>query len=405
MRIRSITYMLDPGWPLDAAALAQAGAFNAAARPAVEAAGYEVQTTRLATVPFPDLVAGCAPAEVVRFAKELERAAQELGFDYVAIGPARPETPESYAALPDVFAATENVFASGVVASAEGGISLPAVRACARVIHRCTTLEENGFGNLYFTALANVPAGGPFFPAAYHTGGPPAFAIATEAAGLAVEAFTTARSLAEARANLIAAIEGHAATLARTGKALSEQFGVRFGGIDFTLAPFPAEALSLGTALERLGVPAAGLHGSLAAAAFLADTMDRAVFPRVGFTGLMLPVLEDYTLAARAAEGHLTVMDLLLYSAVCGTGLDTIPLPGDTTPEQIAAVLLDLAALAQRLEKPLTARLMPIPGKAAGELTGFDFPFFANSRVLGLRAQPLAGLFAGDETFGLKRRG
>jgi len=108
-------------------------------------------------------------------------------------------------------------------------------------------------------------------------------------------------------------------------------------------------------------------------------------------------VLEDATLAARAADGSLTVNDLLLYSAVCGAGLDTIPLPGDTTVETLSAVLLDVAALALRLGKPLTARLMPIPEKQAGDPTGFDFAFFANSRVMGLRAAPLHGALAGNE--------
>jgi uncharacterized protein (UPF0210 family) len=111
--------------------------------------------------------------------------------------------------------------------------------------------------------------------------------------------------------------------------------------------------------------------------------------------------LEDATLAARAAEGRLTVRDLLLYSAVCGTGLDTIPLPGDASVKQLTALLLDVAALSARLEKPLTARLMPVPGKAVGEPTTFDFDFFANSRVLALDAVPLEKLLAGDETFDL----
>ena len=100
----------------------------------------------------------------------------------------------------------------------------------------------------------------------------------------------------------------------------------------------------------------------------------------------------------------MTVRDLLLCSAVCGTGLDTVPLPGDTSPEQIAALLLDVAALALRLDKPLTARLMPIPGKAAGDPTGFDFAFFANSRVMGIEAAPLRGLFNGDEVFEMRSR-
>ncbi len=185
---------------------------------------------------------------------------------------------------------------------------------------------------------------------------------------------------------------------------VEKQSGVRFGGIDFSLAPSPSEELSLGTAMERLGVPVLGAHGSLAAAAILADTIDQAEFIRAGFSGLFLPVLEDATLARRAAEGSLGVMDLLLYSAVCGTGLDTIPLPGDTSAEQLSAVLLDLASLSLRLDKPLTARLMPIPGKKAGDPTGFDFAYFANSRVMSLNALPLQGFLAGQESFGLQRR-
>jgi hypothetical protein len=156
--------------------------------------------------------------------------------------------------------------------------------------------------------------------------------------------------------------------------------------------------------MERLGLPAVGWHGSLAAAAILTDTLDRAEFRRAGFNGLFLPVLEDSRLATRAAQGVLSLKDLLLYSAVCGTGLDTVPLPGDTTAGQIYPVLLDLAALSQRLDKPLTARLMPVPGKKAGDPTGFDFPFFANSRVLALDAEPLDGLLAGSDSLTLQPR-
>ena len=123
-----------------------------------------------------------------------------------------------------------------------------------------------------------------------------------------------------------------------------------------------------------------------------------------GFNGLMLPVLEDAGLGARAAEGTLTTKDLLLYSAVCGTGLDTIPLPGDASAGQLSAVLLDVAALAVRLNKPLTARLMPIPGKAAGEVTAFDFGYFANSRVMPLPALPLSGRLASAEILPLHAR-
>jgi uncharacterized protein (UPF0210 family) len=265
-------------------------------------------------------------------------------------------------------------------------------------------LDPDGFANLYFCALANVPPGGPFFPASYHGGGPPRFALALEAADVAVSAFAQATSLAEARRNLVECLEGHAQTLARVCDGLSARFDVAFDGLDFTLAPYPTEAQSLGTALERLGVPAVGLHGSLAGAAFIADALDRAEFRKTGFNGLMLPMLEDSTLALRGEQGALSLKDLLMYSAVCGTGLDTIPLPGDTSPEQLAAIMLDVAALAQRLAKPLTARLMPVPGKRAGELTTFDFPYFANSRICAVEAQPLHRMWSGDESLILRPR-
>jgi uncharacterized protein len=203
----------------------------------------------------------------------------------------------------------------------------------------------------------------------------------------------------------VSALEEHAQALTKVAAYLKYRHMVRFGGIDYSLAPFPEETRSLGAAFERMGVSAVGLHGSLAAAALLTESIERANFPRAGFCGLMMPVLEDSVLAQRAAEGTLTVKDLLLYSAVCGTGLDTVPLPGDVSVDQIAALLLDLASLALRLDKPLTARLMPVPGKHVGGQTAFDFGFFANSRVMALEARPLGKVLGGKETFRLKKRG
>ena len=196
----------------------------------------------------------------------------------------------------------------------------------------------------------------------------------------------------------------HASVLQSVADSLSEQNSAEFGGIDFSLAPYPKEQCSIGAAMERVGTPAVGMHGTLAATSFLTNAIDRAEFKRAGFCGVMLPVLEDSTLANRAERGLLNINELMLYSAVCGTGLDTIPLPGEVTPEQIAAILLDLAALGLRLDKPLTARLMPIPGKQAGELTSFDFEYFANSRVLALSTQPLQRFFAADDVFDLYKR-
>jgi uncharacterized protein (UPF0210 family) len=389
MKIRSITYFCNPGWPMDGSEIEQGGRFLAEAKAACQAEGYEVQTTRLATVPFLQLLGADKIGETPRLAEQVSAAIQSAGISYAALGPAQPEVLDSFAVIPEAIAAAQNIFFSGTMADTSFGISIPAVRACAEVITRCGPITPDGFANLRFAALANVRPGSPFFPAAYHGHGELAFSIATEAADLAVKVFTDARTLADGQREMASEIEKRAGELALVGNALGQRFSIKFGGIDFSLAPFPSEAASIGAAMERMGVQKAGLHGSLAAAAILTESIERACFPKAGFNGLLLPVLEDSVLARRAAEGTLTVTDLLLFSAVCGTGLDTIPLPGDTTVDQISALLLDLSALALRLDKPLTARLMPIPGKKAGDPTNFNFDYFANSRVMTLEAEAL----------------
>lgn len=404
MKIRSITYFLNPGWPLHEKKLQAAGDFLYQAKSAFEAAGYEVQTTRLATVPFPQLLDNQIE-ETPKLAEAVENFLPHIGVEYAALGPAFPDTLDSYEIIPEAIAHTQNIFFSGKMTDSQNGISLEAVRACGQVIVACAPLSPDGFANLRFAALANVLPGSPFFPAAYHLGEKPAFAIATEAADLAVDVFHNAKTLKEGVNTLVSILENHAVNLVSISKQLNIRFEIQFGGIDFSLAPFPGDKKSLGGAVEGMGVPKVGLHGSLAAAAILTEAIDRASFPHTGFSGFMQPVLEDSVLAKRAAEGTLTVKDLLLYSTVCGTGLDTVPLPGDVTADQIAALLLDLSALSLRLDKPLTARLMPIPGKKAGDPTDFDFAYFANSKVMAMQAEKLGGVFAGGEFFHLRARG
>lgn len=404
MRIRSITCFCNPGWPLSENKIRQVGAFLAQARDAYQAAGYEVQTLRLATTPFASLLSPSTIGAAPRLAQELSALLPEAGIDYASLGPALPSLPQSYIVIPQAIAASENVFFSGVIADHNQHLFPMAVQACAQVIMQCASSSPDGFSNLRFAALANVPPGVPFFPAAYHRGGQAAFAIACEAADIAVNAFTQARSVQEGQQIMVHEIEDHAERLQAIAQMLARQENSRFGGIDFSLAPFPEENRSLGAAFERLGIPRVGQHGSLAAAAILTDALERARFPRAGFSGLMMPVLEDSVLAQRAAEGVLTVKDLLLYSTVCGTGLDTVPLPGDVSAEQIAALLFDIAALALRLNKPLTARLMPIPGKRAGDRIEFAFSYFAPSGVLPIDSEGLRQPLRHHETFTLQRR-
>lgn len=398
MKIRSITYFCNPKYPLEESILQMAGDFLSNAKAAYEAAGYEVQTVRVATVSFAKLLGEKHIDELPKYAEQFSKTMMQLGVSYAALGPALPELPRSYQVIPEAIAASEGIFFSGVMADART-VHMAQVRACAEIIVKCAPLDPNGFANLHFTALANVGPNAPFFPGAYHTSDQPAFGIAVECADLAVDAFHGQKTVDGGRDALITEITKHGQSITKVAQDLTQRAserslpigGITFKGIDFSLAPFPDDEHSLGKAVENMGVPKIGLHGSLAAAAILTDAIERADFPHIGFNGFMQPILEDSVLAKRAAEGVLTVKDALLYSAVCGTGLDTVPLAGDVTADELTPLLLDICALALRLNKPLTARLMPIPGKRAGDETTFEFAFFANGRVMALESSPLAG--------------
>jgi uncharacterized protein (UPF0210 family) len=400
MRIRSVTIGTNVRYPLDDGPFERFEAFWRRARAGFDEVGLEVQTVRLAAQPFPTVLRDHGPAEAPSFAQGLEGLCQAHGIDYCSIGPV--VTTEQGAdlayvdAIPDVIRATESAFASVLVAARDSGISLAGIEKAADVIVEIAHSTPDGFGNLRLAILANCEPGSPFFPVSYHRGQGTHFSIATEAADLAVAAFSEAATLQEARTNLQQAIEKQARAIEGVSRRLADDSGFRFGGIDFTLAPFPETARSIGHAIETLGVDTFGSSGTLFAVAFIKRAIEAAQFTRCGFSGVMLPVLEDKTLAERSAERLFTLDSLLLYSTVCGTGLDTIPLPGDTTVEEVSSILLDVATLSLVADKPLTARLMPIPGKKAGEVTNFDFPYFANARIMGVRGRGASSIFEQD---------
>ena len=155
----------------------------------------------------------------------------------------------------------------------------------------------------------------------------------------------------------------------------------------FSSAGTPSKDASIGVAIENLTTQPFGLSGTLTAAATIASAIKDIRVKQTGYTGLMLPVLEDGRLAQRWSEGRISVDALLAYSAVCGTGLDTIPLPGDTSAEQLSLIISDMASLAVKWHKPLSARLMPITGKGWGETTDFNDPFLVNATLQPLDKQ------------------
>lgn len=373
-----------------------------AARAAFEDAGIAVQTTRLATAPFPDLT---TPEQTPDFAASLFEDCQQAGIDYCSIGPVRQTDDRAYLDyLPAVFRTVEGVFATAEIADKTNGVDLARLMVVAELIKTVSTLTDDGFSNLYLAALANCQPGSPFFPVAYHDGGDPAFALAIQGADLAVLAFQDAPDLVTARERLTSAIEDVANRLVPVAETIADAYDLRFLGLDFSLAPYPVHEESLAGAMESLGVQFGGA-GLVAAASLVMNAIEAADFPSTGFSGLMLPILEDNILAYRATQQAVSLNDLLLLSAVCGIGLDCIPLPGDIEAEGLRDILLDVASLSLRLDKPLTARLMPFPGRTAGDSLQFEFEYFADSAVLPAPPRPTGNsLFAANIPIAINAR-
>ncbi|HKV62913.1 MAG TPA: DUF711 family protein [Candidatus Acidoferrum sp.] len=352
------------------------------ARTILESRGYQVQTIRIATQPFPEYTKGLTTQQTVAFFKEYDALAQKEKFA-ASIGPAMLNEGDSAAQadlLGEILSNTKTLNASLVVAG-DDGVRWGAVGAAAHLMKKLEETEHSQ-GNFRFAAIAMVQPLTPFFPAAYHTGFGHQFAIALESANVVAAAFKDAPDLATAKQRLTDSLAASAFEIERHAGRVDQETGWTYMGID--LSPAPSGNVSIGAAIENLTTQPVGMSGTLTAAATITAAVKDVKVKQTGYTGLMLPVLEDTRLAQRWSEGHLSIDALLSYSAVCGTGLDTIPLPGDITAEQLSLIIGDMASLAFKWHKPLSARLLPVLGKGWGEMTEFDDPFLVNAKLQSL---------------------
>ncbi len=345
-----------------------------------ESRGYQVQTIRIATQPFSEYTKGLTNEQAIAFFKQLDALAEQQKFA-MSIGPAMLNATDNASQadlLAEILSNTKKLNGTVVVAG-EDGVRWGAVGAAARVMKKLEESTEHSQGNFRFAAIAMVPPLTPFFPAAYHTGFGHQFAIALESANVVAAAFQGARDLAMAKQRLTDSFATVAFDVEHHAGRVDQETGWAYMGID--LSPAPSKDASIGVAIENLTTQPFGLSGTLTAAATITAAIKDVKVKQTGFTGLMLPVLEDTRLAQRWSEGRISMDALLSYSAVCGTGLDTIPLPGDTSAEQLALIIGDMATLAVKWHKPLSARLLPVTGKGWGETTDFDDPFLVNATI------------------------
>lgn len=284
--------------------------------------------------------------------------------------------------IPSFIKRRDKFFTSVHVASKENGINLSALRSSAKIIKGLS--QPDPFKNLNFCVSTNVPPDTPFFPAAYHMAGEPSFSLALEMADEVVKVFESTSSFEEAFKILRKRFNEIYDFLVNICEEVATKNGVVFNGIDFSPAPYPTPEKSIGTAFEKLNFEYFGAPGALIGVAMIKNAIPKKE-KVIGFSGFMPSVLEDYTIAHSLSENNFNLDTLLLYSTICGTGLDCVPLPGNITERELFYILLDLCTISLKLNKPLTARLMPIPNRNAGDLVEFDFEYFASSRVMNIR--------------------
>jgi uncharacterized protein (UPF0210 family) len=344
----------------------------------LEKEGFTLEGVRVATNPFPFYTKDLSVEETLELIKQISGFCQKNSMG-LSIGPGLIDDTYDREIIDKICAILPNTSAnlSIVIASQKHGIHYKAVRAAAETIKRLSEIET--MANFSFAATANIPSETPFFPGAFHNKKTNSFSIGTESAKLVMKVFAEAADFSEAKSRLFDSFEREYKLIEKAGLRIQEETGWQYEGVD--TSPAPMRDISIGKAIESLIKVPFGSPGTITACSIITGVIHGIDVKRAGYSGLMLPVMEDTVLAQRAAEGRYGLDELLSYSAVCGTGLDVIPLPGDITVEKLEKILLDVASISLKLDKPLSARLIPIKGKSAGETATLESRFLVPTKI------------------------
>jgi uncharacterized protein (UPF0210 family) len=380
-KVRAITAFVRLERASYAPQIAEALQVLRAAKQEFQRQGYEVETLRIVTEPLGELVAGLSDAEALAFLKSLDDLSVREGF-IPNVGPAMlrdADDPHAMRLLERVLSTLPNIEGNAILADEEG-IHWKVIHESAALVRYVTDHSPHSQGNFNFTGTAMLRPYGPFYPGAYHTGAGRQLSIGLEGANVVREVFArTHGEFAAAVDELTRQLTLHAKIAESVGDKIATGSGWTFMGVDPT--PAPLADISIGAAIESYTGAKFGSSGTMTAALIITSAVKAVPVKQIGYSGLMVPVMEDKLLARRWAESSYNIDSLLAYSAVCGTGLDTVPLPGDITEEQLARVFGDVASLAWKWHKPLSARLQPVKGKKAGDRTEFADPYLFNTTL------------------------
>jgi uncharacterized protein len=376
--------------------------------------GIPIVNKRISITPIAFVGSGFVRNDFIELAKSLDRAAGLVGVDILGGFSAQVEkgmttTDREYiASIPEALAVTSKVCASINIGSSQKGINMDALDMVGRTVKELAekTSDHGGFGAAKFVVFCNQPGDNPFMAGAIHgleeaeavlnvgVSGPGVIARALERL---IETVGTSNLRFDDLAEEIKQTTFRVTRCGElVGRQVSKTLGIEFGVVDLSLAPTPTIGDSVGEILHILGVDAIGAPGSTAILAMLNDAVKKGgLFASKtvgGLSGAFIPVMEDAVLAEAVGRGELCLEKLEAMTCVCSVGLDMVAIPGSVDAETISAIIADEMAIGMINNKTTAARIIPVPGKGAGDVVSFG-GLFGASPIMPIRNIGKSGRF------------
>lgn len=374
--------------------------------------GIKVINKRISISPIA-LAGGCfSSGEMVEIAYELNAIAKKVNIDFIGGFSALVEkgiAPGDQAlidALPEALAQTQRVCASVNVATTRAGINMDAVLKMAKTIKKAAELssDEDGIAAAKLCIFSNIPQDMPFMAGAYLGVGVADAVINVGVSGPGVVKRAIERNIEKypglTLGDIAEIIKRTACKVTRVGELIGREVAqtldIKFGVVDLSLAPTPTVGDSVGEIFQAMGLTNIGVPGSTAALAMLNDAVKKggafASSHVGGLSGAFIPVCEDLTIASAAEKGFLSIEKLESLTAVCSVGLDMVPIPGDITIECLAGIIADEMAIGMINSKTTATRLIPVPGKKAGDKVYFG-GLLGQARIMDVKNSQLCDQF------------
>jgi len=349
--------------------------------------GIRVANRRIAITPVALIATRPEPASYVTIAREIDRAAKEMGFDFVGGYSALVHagfTRQDLAlveSLPEALSTTERLCSSVNAGSSRTGLNMDAVFQVSRALKETAlrTKDRGSIGCAKFVIFANAVEDNPFMAGAFHGVGLPEVVVHVGVSGPGVICQAIRRAGPCDLREMADVVKRAAFKITRVGEVIGrlvgERLGVPFGIVDLSLAPTPALGDSVGEVLEVMGLQRPGACGTTAALALLTDAVKKggamATSAVGGLSGAFIPVSEDASMIAAARDGDLSLEKLEAMTSVCSVGLDMVAVPGDTTAETLAGFIADELMIGVINHKTTAVRVIPAHGCKVGDTVSF----------------------------------